>query len=106
MDVDLLSYGPSAVAAPRGAMLAAVLGSSSMQRCVRGMDSFVRSWAGDETLLNSQLYEPALGDAGTDEQLPVALLRDFAGLGSMHLRSSASVGGFLIRILMSRQVVL
>jgi hypothetical protein len=62
------------------------------------MDSFVRSWAGDETLLNSQLYEPALGDAGTDEQLPVALLRDFAGLGSMHLRSSAGVGKFLSRL--------
>jgi hypothetical protein len=63
LDVDMLRYGPSAVAAPRGAMLAVVLGSNVMQRCVRGMDSFVRSWAGDETLLNSQLYEPALGDA-------------------------------------------
>jgi hypothetical protein len=63
----------------------------------------VRGWAADETLLNRQQYEPALGDAGTGEQLPVVLLREFASLSSMHLRSSSSnsssgVGKFLSRL--------
>jgi hypothetical protein len=79
-------------------MLTAVLGSSSMQQSVTAMGAFVSSWAADETLLNSQLYEPALGDAGTAEQLPVVLLRDFASIGSMHLRSNNSVGSFLRRL--------
>jgi hypothetical protein len=103
MDWDLLSYGPSAIAAPKGAMLTAVLRSSCMQRSVTAIDNFVRGWAADETLLNRQLYEPALGDAGTGEQLPVVLLREFASLSSMHLRSSSNssssgVGKFLSRL--------
>jgi hypothetical protein len=79
-------------------MLTAVLGSSSMQQSVTAMDAVVSSWAADETLLNSQLYEPALGDAGTGEQLPVVLLRDFASIGSMQLRSNSTVGNFLSRL--------
>jgi hypothetical protein len=79
-------------------MLKAVLHSSSMLQSVTAMDAFVSSWAADETLLNNQLYEPALGDAGTGEQLPVVLLRDFASIGSMHLRSSSIVGNFLSRL--------
>jgi hypothetical protein len=93
MDLDLLSYGPSAVAAPVGPLLKSVMGSSSMQRSTAAIDAFVRSWADDETLLNSQLYEPALGDAGTGEQLPVVLLRDVAPLGSLRLRSSSGSSG-------------
>ncbi|WIA32958.1 hypothetical protein OEZ86_006124 [Tetradesmus obliquus] len=100
LDLDLLSYGPSAVAAPAGPLLTSVMRSSCMQQSVTAMDAFVRSWAGDEALLNRQLYEPALGDAGTEEQLPVVLLRDFASLGCMHLRnnSSSGVGKFLSRL--------
>uniref|UniRef100_A0A383VH72 Uncharacterized protein n=1 Tax=Tetradesmus obliquus TaxID=3088 RepID=A0A383VH72_TETOB len=101
LDLELLSYGPSAVAAATDPKLAAVMCTRSMRKCTAAMDTFIGSFTADTAALNEQLYGPSLGAASTtDEQLPVLLLRDFAGLGSIHLRSgsSSSITGFLSRL--------
>ncbi|WIA39539.1 hypothetical protein OEZ86_005628 [Tetradesmus obliquus] len=101
LDLELLSYGPSTVAAATDPKLAAVMRTRSMRKCTAAMDTFIGSFTADTAALNEQLYGPSLGAASTtDEQLPVLLLRDFAGLGSIHLRSgsSSSITGFLSRL--------
>lgn len=78
-----MAAGPaSALRSTTYPKLAAILRSSSMQACIKLMQHFVNSYSTSPNL-SSQLHEPVLGGAGTDEQLPIKLLRDVPG--SIHL---------------------